>query len=218
MKMSWNNNNYDNHIPDNGTFPDPKAVDDFLVQEFQGLSFQDRNAICEEIHGVRLLAPEETPELLQESLRQLEIELVALQSRSQEQSTTHYRQTSRTSAYDRACQIPTSYIHKNPFRLRFLRTEMMNPKKAAERIVTFLNNAVELFGEQILARPLQLYDLGKDGLDCLRSGDYQPLPFRDRSGRRIIAFVNKLGTGFPLEARVSSGDAVPYCTMKTQQE
>jgi hypothetical protein len=62
----------------------------------------------------------------------------------------------------------------------------------------------------ILQRPMQLSDLGKDGLDCLRCGDYQPLPFRDRSGRRIIAFVNNFGLQFTIEARVIKDFVVEF--------
>lgn len=171
-------------------FRDPRAVDDILSQELSLLSFADRNAINEEIHGVRCLAPEETPELLQNALSQLMTELSLFP---------------RKDAYDQACLLyPKSYIHSDEFRLRFLRYELMNPKAAAQRMVTFLDGAVELFGTQILERPLQMYDLGKDGMEMMRTGYYQCLPFRDRSGRRILAFVGNFGLPYPIEIRVRS--------------
>lgn len=175
-------------------FRDPRAVDDFLSKEISQMSFKDRNEINEEMHGVKCLAPDETPELLQRCLSQLVDEL--------------NRQggswNSNKDAYDQACFLfPNSYIHTDDFRLRFLRYEVMNPKLAAQRIVTFLECAVELFGTQILERPIQLSDLGKDGMDMMRAGHYQCLPFRDRSGRRIMAFVGNFGLQYPVEIRVS---------------
>ncbi|KAG7340694.1 hypothetical protein IV203_024237 [Nitzschia inconspicua] len=171
------------------TFRDPRAVDDFLSRELSQLSFKDRSAINEEIHGVKCLAPEETPELVRNSLCQLMDELRTTRSPKD--------------AYDQACFLfPHSYIHTDEFRLRFLRYELMNPKTAAQRIVTFLECAVELFGTQILERPIQLSDLGRDGMEMMRLGHYQCLPFRDRSGRRILAFVGNFGLQFPVEVRL----------------
>jgi hypothetical protein len=173
------------------TFRDPRAVDDLLSKELSQLSFADRTAINEEMHGVQCLAPEETPELVQRSLSQLIDELC---------TTRHPKD-----AYDQACFLyPNSYIHTDEFRMRFLRYELMNPKLAAQRLVTFLECAVELFGTQILERPIQMNDLGRDGMELMRTGHYQCLPFRDRSGRRIMAFVGNFGLQFPVEVRVRS--------------
>lgn len=54
---------------------DPDLVDDILSRHLLNLSFQQRTEIQEEMHGVKCLAPEETPLLLEESLRLLQIEL-----------------------------------------------------------------------------------------------------------------------------------------------
>jgi hypothetical protein len=171
-------------------FRNPRAVDDILSQELSLLSFADRNAINEEIHGVQCLAPDETPDLQQDALTKLMKELSFIP---------------RKDAYDQACFLyPKSYIHSNEFRLRFLRYELMDPHVAAKRIVTFLDGAVELFGTQILERPLKMCDLGKDGMEMMRTGHYQCLPFRDRSGRRILAFVGNFGLQYPIVVRVRS--------------
>jgi hypothetical protein len=194
---------------------DPNAVDTLLTQELSGLSFQDRSAINEEIHGVRCIAPVETPELLEASLRELQIELLKynhLQQKQSTQPTTTATKTTTTTttpltAYEEACLIPASYVHTTDFQLRFLRYVLFDVPKAAKKIVDFLQQSTELFGTaQMLQRPIQLLDLGKDGLDCLRCGDFQPLPFRDRSGRRIIAFVNNFGLQYSIEARVSNSE------------
>lgn len=55
--------------------PDPPShfsIDSDLADELLKLSFKDRVAIQEEIHGVRCLAVEETPELIERSLRQFD--------------------------------------------------------------------------------------------------------------------------------------------------
>ena len=147
----------------------PEAVDDILSREMQQLSFVTRSEINEEVHGVRCLAPEETPELLATSMERLMEELDKLKEQGKAQ------------AYKDACEIENSYIHTAKFRLRFLRAELFDPKKAAARMATFLDFYVEFFGAFVLERPLQMSDLNRQDLEVLRCGDTQPLPFRDRS-------------------------------------
>ncbi|KAL3919914.1 MAG: hypothetical protein SGARI_007079, partial [Bacillariaceae sp.] len=147
-----------------------------LSKELNQLSFADRNALAEEIHGVRSMAPEETPELLAARLLQFQNELDNTRLPNKQ-------------AYEMACNHhPRSYIHTDEFRLRFLRYQLMDAKAAVKHMLSFLNGAHELFGTAILDRPLQMTDLSKDGMDLMRTGEYQNLPFRDRSGRRIQAF------------------------------
>ena len=54
---------------------DPEIVDELLAKEMMNLSLKDRNDIQEEIHGVKCMAVEETPELLQAALKQLAYEI-----------------------------------------------------------------------------------------------------------------------------------------------
>ena len=49
-----------------------QSIDDLLSSELLKLSLQDRNAINEEIHGVRCLALPETPALLETGLKEFE--------------------------------------------------------------------------------------------------------------------------------------------------
>merc|ERR1719464_870033 len=48
-----------------------KTVDDLLSKQLLRLSGQDRNDLQEEIHGVKCMSPEETPEFLVEKCSQL---------------------------------------------------------------------------------------------------------------------------------------------------
>mmetsp|Transcript_1263 Transcript_1263/g.2683 ORF Transcript_1263/g.2683 Transcript_1263/m.2683 type:complete len:456 (-) Transcript_1263:242-1609(-) len=91
-------------------------------------------------------------------------------------------------AYLRSQQLtnPVSYVNTEGFRLRFLRLEFFNARKAALRIVKFLDVASELFGEFALERPIRLSDFPSHEMQFIRKGQLQFLPFRDRSGRRVM--------------------------------
>ena len=53
----------------------PQEVDELLSKELLELNVQDRNDIQEEIHGVKCLGVEETPQMIATALRLLMIEL-----------------------------------------------------------------------------------------------------------------------------------------------
>jgi len=208
----------------------PNVVDDLLTQEMMQLSVKDRNDIQEEIHGVKSLAVEETPELIRESLKELSIEIdqripdsdkrAYLQSleppctvltpmpllrkvsepeeyRPESQcvmSSDNHRSASNSHSHgqsDRQLSCshshqPLSYIHGDDFRLRFLRCDLFDVKKAAQRLLTYLDLLVEIFGDDALRRPICLSDFTKEELRHMRKGMIQILPYRDRSGRRIF--------------------------------
>jgi len=191
-----------NHIP---LRMDPQIVDELLTEEMGKLSFQDRNAINEEIHGVISLAPEETPDMIERSLTEM--------------SNTIDRIKHKYTAYVQATTITTSssesetetgggtrrynpYMQDMDIRLRFLRCELFDVSKAAVRMMKYLDLTYELFGTVALKRPIQLCDLGKSEMEMLRIGEAQPIPFRDRSGRRIMVALRNFGLSYPLEVRI----------------
>jgi hypothetical protein len=167
---------------------DPEAVDNLLAKELKEMSFQTRTEIYEEIHGVRTFAVDETPQLLQESLRQLKFQIGKIpfeEKRAYQTAPIH------------------SYVHGDDFQLRFLRADLMDPTKAAIRMVNFLDLLVEYYGPIALQRPIQLSDLGKESMDILKAGQtLQMLPFRDRSGRRILTCVTDFGLQYNYDDRV----------------
>ena len=57
--------------------------------------------------------------------------------------------------------------------------------------------------EELLLRPLRISDIGETGMAILRTGGYQLLPYRDRSGRRIFTIVRNFGTHDDLRITVS---------------
>ncbi len=159
---------------------DVDAMDSLLSQELLQLSMNDRTAMEEEIHGVRCIAPEETTQLLQNSLKNLAMVL----------ANDEIIPPSEKRAYLLGMSLPRTHINTDGFRLRFLRFHLFDVVKAAKKLVNFLNITAILFGDVVLERPIQLSDFNKRELQLMRSGSIQFLPFRDRSGRRVLVVIN----------------------------
>jgi hypothetical protein len=109
------------------------------------------------------LAPDETPQFLEESLHNLNIELKK-----------NYPLLLKKLS-------PTSYINTQEMRLQFLRVDFFDIKKTASRINSFLNCHEEYYGNYALERPIQVTDFTKDELKIVRKGLCQLLPFRKYS-------------------------------------
>ena len=161
---------------------DPEAVNGLLSKELLELSMKDRSAIQEEIHGVQCLAIKESPKFIQIVLFELSLTL----------ENDEIIQPHKKEAYRKSQQLPKSYVNDNSFRLRFLRFTLFDVRKAAEKIVWFLDIVFELFGEFALERAVRLTDFDSRELKFLREGEIQFLPFRDRRGRRILVVMNPL--------------------------
>lgn len=177
---------------------DPRLVDNLMAKEFLSLSFQDRNAINEEMHGVSCLMPEETPELIDNSLAKLEREISLLPSSEKEK----YQLSQERYGTRNSMQEGGSYVNDVDFRMRFLRIELFDAEKSAKKLCQFLDVIVDLFGEYALQRPIRLSDFSEEELQVIRMGNLQLLPFRDRSGRRIITGVEGLAIQFDETLRV----------------
>mmetsp|Transcript_5105 Transcript_5105/g.12200 ORF Transcript_5105/g.12200 Transcript_5105/m.12200 type:complete len:520 (-) Transcript_5105:56-1615(-) len=182
-------NHYDDEWNEN-----PEQVEELMSRELYRLSLEERNNFQDEIHGVRCVAPEETPEFLRNSLIQIEYELENVvpldQKHAYLQAKTFEQQT---------------YILQDDFKLRFLRCELFDASKAATRMALFLDLLLDLFGSYALERPIRLADFSKKELYEFRKGRFQLLPDRDRglkSGRRIICiFPDKVWQEIPSRAR-----------------
>ena len=180
-----------------------QTPDALLAYELNQLSFHERNTINEEVHGVHNSYPEETPKLLHDSLIQLEQEIqkikhkpafelaqekYGLNSNSNSNSNTNAISNTNTNLNPN----PTgkigggTYVNTDTFRLIFLRCEIFNTKKAAVRIIAFLELSYEFCGEFSLYRTILLSDFDSKGLKLLKTGVVQILPGRDRSGRRVM--------------------------------
>ncbi len=141
-----------------------------LANELNQMSLEERERTYEEIHGVDQIL-EETPELVAQSLLEMEMALDRIQLKP---------------AYLMAFQNDPEYITNHKLRLMMLRSTNFEPEAAAQKLVEFLQGKLDLFGPQTLTRPVYLSDLDTDDLACLKSGAYQLLPGRDSAGRVIL--------------------------------
>jgi hypothetical protein len=176
--------------------PAQMQIDDLLSRDLLQLSLTERNAITEEIHGVQTIAPQESPSMIQAALLDLNACIGRMPS-------------SKKAAYLRSQELyPDTYINTSDFRMRFLRCDLFDVEKAASRMVMYLDLMLDLFGDYVLKRTLQISDFCWEEMQAFRCGHLQPLPYRDRSGRRIFAFVGGFAMDMPLATKVSRFVAV----------
>jgi hypothetical protein len=89
-------------------------------------------------------------------------------------------------------QISKDYVTDPHFRLMFLRVEDFDAKKAATRLINYMEFKLKCFGQDVLARPIFMSDLDKDDQATLKSQYFfQILPVRDRAGRAVICDMQK---------------------------
>eukprot|EP00531_Pseudo-nitzschia_arenysensis_P017963 CAMPEP_0116114506 /NCGR_PEP_ID=MMETSP0329-20121206/18_1 /TAXON_ID=697910 /ORGANISM="Pseudo-nitzschia arenysensis, Strain B593" /LENGTH=613 /DNA_ID=CAMNT_0003607893 /DNA_START=152 /DNA_END=1994 /DNA_ORIENTATION=- len=167
---------------------DLQDVDDVLTQEMMNLSVKDRNDIQEEMHGVKCLAVEETPELVEKALAQMTYvideltpdseKLAYLQSQQPPQEIPQHQRILHELHQLSPIQ-QSSYVNDIDFRLRFLRCDLFDVRKATKRMLKFLDLALELLAS----------DFQKEEMRFMRYGRYQILPNRDRSGRRVSVML-----------------------------
>jgi len=152
-------------------------VGSLISKELLKLNLNDRNAIYEEIHGVGSLCPDESPPgMVENALEELAKELSALPSKDK-------------IAYEQSQQLNQTYVNERDFRLRFLRAELFDAKKAAWRIAQFLDVTLDLFGPFSLQRPFRLSDFNRKEMRVFNIGRIQLLPYRDRGGRRVVVGI-----------------------------
>ena len=83
-------------------------------------------------------------------------------------------------------------VDDEDFRLRFLRAELFDSKRAVLRFVNYFEFVHEFWGFEIVSkRQVRLSDFSKEELKFLKKGYFQLLPFRDRSGRRVVVILGE---------------------------
>jgi len=157
-------------------------------------------------------AARETPELIARALREMDTEInsdkipvreklahmraIELHDRRRRPPPNCHRRGGSTDNNDEcSCYVRTEY-----FRLRFLRVERYDPRKAALRYCRSLNVLHNYYGDVSLTRQLRMSDLTKQEIKFLKDGIIQLLPSRDPLGRNI-RFLRR----DPLLARANSG-------------
>jgi hypothetical protein len=89
-------------------------------------------------------------------------------------------------AYDQAISDHSQYVMDDEFRLKFLRANYFDARKAAKNFIKYLGLLQKYYGDEALMRPLHFSDLGKGELELLRTGHMNLISQRDRSGRRVL--------------------------------
>jgi hypothetical protein len=171
MASSSNNNNNKNNNQHGDHSKD--EMDAMIANELIALSIKDRELCYHDVHGVSD-AIDETPEFVQDKLKELEEELAKI-SRNK-------------SAYLLAETLDKDYVRCRSFRLKFLRAESFDAKLAANHLVIFFEEKLKLFGPELLAKDIKISDLDQDDIKWLESGIAQ-LPARDRAGRCVFSFI-----------------------------
>lgn len=210
-----------------------------ISQELLKLSYADRNAINEEIHGVKCLAVEESPALLTQSLEAFQLLLNSLPPSRKEAYDRIVRlrnqnmpnMASTLSHRTRALQwrdlpspqmAPYLFVDDGTFRLRFLRCELFNVEKAVIRFINYLDTSFDFFGPAALAGVVRIKDLAKSQLRFIRRGHVQVLPYRDRAGRCVVVSLGSLGADIDQMEWIKTfffiGDSVTRDSVESQQK
>eukprot|EP00934_Nitzschia_sp_Nitz4_P007836 Nitzschia sp. Nitz4//scaffold22_size323478//275928//277448//NITZ4_000580-RA/size323478-processed-gene-0.485-mRNA-1//-1//CDS//3329543156//7826//frame0 len=155
---------------------DVQLVDRFLAQELNSLSLGEREKTYEELHGVDDII-DEAPDFVAERLASMQHEIDRIPEKA---------------AYDIARKLPGGweYLHDPDVLLMYLRAEYFHPRKAAIRMIGYLECKLSYFGESCLIRNITYNDLDKDDIAYLNVGQMQILPTRDRSGRAVYCGLN----------------------------
>lgn len=145
----------------------PPNVDELVARQMAELSMAEREQILYDIHGVSDEVPETSIDL---KLNDFDFHLQRVTSRA---------------ALDMATKLNPAYVADRDFRLAFLRADLLDPYKAAQRFARHFQAKLDLFGPESLVEDITQDHLDSDTLQALYSGLAQYLPLRDRAGRLV---------------------------------
>jgi len=201
-----NNDEQDNK----SNYKNTETIDALLAQELNALSFQQRETLNEEIHGVnvnqiydKIKEIEETPQLLKESFLKLQIVLNILQPNSfaynrcqqlygDDYNDKNYENENENvddNKNDDEVIRSTTFINTDEFRIMFLRCGLFDISNAARRLIDFVELMYELYGDVGIQRRIRIDDMSKCEIQLLKAGILQLLPGRDRAGRRVVIHI-----------------------------
>jgi len=159
-------------------------IDALCSGELLDLSFQEREDILYDIHGVGKVI-EETPEFCQQQIQLLEQEL---KDRIEPR---RHQLRGTVGAYCMALQQNVAYVQSCQW--MFLRASRWKPKEAADGMIGFFHRKWTLFGPHALTERITIEKhLSKADRQALESGFFQLLPVRDTAGRAIVAAIPPL--------------------------
>jgi hypothetical protein len=165
-----------------------KNIEKIVARELYEMNRVKREAIVEELHGVKSRAVAESPEMIASALRAFCDEADILCQCKLTDTDINGKKHPIGKAHLRAVEaLDSKYVIAPEFRIRFLRTEFFDVKNAVLRYFKYLNHVWDLFGDVALVRQITLNDLNKKELKYLKGGQVQGLLSRDKMGRRIFA-------------------------------
>ena len=169
------------------TYNPTEATDKFLSAELKRLTIHEREKATEDIHGISAVI-EETPEFVKEKIDSFDEEVMKLRRRHARISTSNF-----TTAYEKALFLNPQLVSQDvDFKLMFLRGDSFDVEKAANRYMLHFTTKLQLFGWNKFAKQsITLDDLNEEEHEILARGGIQPLPLKDRAGRRVMLVFPK---------------------------
>jgi hypothetical protein len=158
----------------------PNTWDTLISDALKQLSLEDRDKVYHEIHGVADMIDEE-PEFVAQCLNEMEEELVKLLKSEPNDKI--------NKAFQLAESWDPNFVNNRTIRMRFLRAERFQAKRAAARMIRYFDWKHCLFGDSKLCKQITFGDLDDYDTKALKKGGCQVLPSRDRAGRIVIVFV-----------------------------
>ena len=158
-----------------------------VSKEMTNLTVADREQSYFDVHGVPTNYVEETPELIQDSLRLMEKEIQAMASTGGDEK-------NNKEGYTLAESMDPNFVHDPNLRIKFLRGERFDTKLAAKKLMKHFQVKQKLFGKSKLVKNITQSDLNQEDLDMLYSGRLQILPMKDPAGRTIVQMFPSPGT------------------------
>jgi hypothetical protein len=124
---------------------------------------------------------DEEPTFVAQCLNEMEEELVKL------------LKSKPNNKINKAFQLAESrdpnFVKNRSIRIRFLRAERFQAKRAAARMIRYFDWKHYLFGESKLCKKITFGDLDDYDTKALKKGGSQVLPSRDRAGRIVFVSV-----------------------------
>ena len=148
-----------------------RYTDADLAADMNALTYEERRVMEEDIHGVGDVV-EETDEMLEANLAEMRIALDRIPD-------------SAKIAWDRAVFLRPSLATDRSLHLMLLRAARFDVPRAATLLVHRFEEKRFYFGDDLLIHRITWDDLTPEEHAFVRSGSYQLIPDRDRTGRGI---------------------------------
>jgi len=161
------------------SFTAPTFTEQDALTERESLAEEVRQQLEDECFG-RVAPVRETPELVEDALRDMALFLASIDDKSE---------------YEEALRIAPHLVEQESAPIRFLRCERFNPEKAAKRLVKYWEVRKALF-EDMAFLPMRLDGALQNDIDTMKIvPDLHFVTGKDAHGRLVLA-ANKVHLDF----------------------